>query len=48
MIVVVIVFPRGIVDEILYKLERRAEKKSNSDNHEDALKNEQPSDESMR
>jgi|TARA_B000000475_G_C15994331_1_gene446325 branched-chain amino acid transport system permease protein len=47
-IVVVIVFPRGIVDEILYKLERRAEKKSNSDNHEDALKNEQPSDESMR
>ena len=47
-IVVVIVFPRGIVDEILYKLERRAEKKRNSDNHEDALKNEQPSDESMR
>ena len=47
-IVVVIVFPRGIVDEILYKLERRAEKKSNSGNHEDALKNEQPSDESMR
>ena len=47
-IVVVIVFPRGIVDEILYKLERRAEKKSNSDNQEAPLKKEQPSQQSMR
>ncbi len=47
-IIVVIVFPRGIVDETLYKLERRKLKKNIPTNGKDGLKNEQTTDESMR
>ena len=47
-IIVVIVFPRGIVDEILYKFEKRGLKRNNSPGSKDLLKNEISKDESKQ
>lgn len=47
-IIVVIIFPRGIVDEILYKIEKRSSKKNKLPNNEGDLKNDWSQDESKK
>jgi branched-chain amino acid transport system permease protein len=47
-IIVVIIFPRGIVDEILYKIEKRSSKKNKPPNNEGDLKNDWSQDESKK
>lgn len=47
-IIVVIIFPRGIVDEILYKIEKRSSKRNKPPNNEGDLKNDWSQDESKK
>lgn len=47
-IIVVIIFPRGIVDEILYKIEKRTSKRNKPPNNEGDLKNDWSQDESKK
>lgn len=47
-IIVVIIFPRGIVDEILYKIEKRSSKRNKPPNSEGDLKNDWSQDESKK
>ena len=47
-IIVVIIFPRGIVDEILYKIEKRSSKRNKPPNNKGDLKNDWSQDESKK